>query len=429
MFRALRLRDYRLYWMGLLISQIGSWIQIVARGWLVLKLSNSPFMLGLVGFLNSLPVMLFALIGGTLADRFNRKKLLLITQSLFMLLALLLAFLILTDQIQVWHVLVAAFIGGCIMAADAPARHAMVLDIVGREYLMNAIALNSAAFNTAGVLGPALAGYLVGALGIGWCFLLNGVSFLAVIFALLVVKVHQQVEEQDGTFWQNITLGIRYIFHHRAILGLVSLVAIGSIWGMPHQMLMPVFARDVLHVGEKGLGYLMSASGFGALLSALCLARLEDYPQKGRLVNFCSLFFSIGLIIFALSPSFSLSLLCLILIGGCRVGQNATVNTLLQTLVPDKLRARVLSVYMMSMAGLAPLGNLQVGFFAQYFGAPFAVGLGGALCCLYALGILIFLPEVRQIRAEQPLPETETPEVPSNLASPNQASSHSQGSK
>ncbi len=419
MFHALRLRDYRLYWTGSLISQIGSWIQIVARGWLVLKLSNSPFMLGLVGFLGSLPVMLFALIGGTLADRFNRKNLLLITQSLFMLLAFLLAFLTLTGQIQVWHVLVTAFIGGCIMAADAPARQAMVLDLVGREHLMNAIALNSAAFNTAGVLGPALAGYLVGALGLGWCFFLNGVSFLAVIFALLVVKVHQQVEEQDGTFWQNITLGIWYIRHHRAILGLISLVAMGSIWGMPHQTLMPVFARDVLHIGEKGLGHLMAASGFGALLSALCLARLEDYPQKGQLVNFCSLLFSLGLIIFALSHSFGLSLLCLILIGGCRVGQNATINTLLQTLVPDKLRARVLSVYMMSMAGLAPLGNLQAGFFAQHFGAPFAVGLGGVLCCLYALGVLIFLPEVRRIRAEQPPTEAETPQVSSNLISSN----------
>jgi len=397
-FTALRHRNYRLFWSGQMISLIGTWMQSLAQSWLVYRLTNSPLMLGLVGFATALPILLFSLVGGVVADRVNKRSLIVATQTAAMLQAFLLAFLVGTDLVQVWHVVLLAFTLGVINAFDTPARQSFVIEMVGREDLMNAIALNSSVFNGARVVGPAVAGLLVGWVGEASAFFLNGASFLAVIAGLLMMRLPPSPRAARAESpWENLVAGLTYLRRHRVLLGLMGLVGMASIFGMPYTTLMPVFARDILQVGAAGQGFLMTATGLGALIGALTLASLGDFKRKGQLVTAGNFLFPAMLFFFALSTWFPSSALFLLGVGWAMVTQNATTNTLIQTSVPDQMRGRVMSVYTLAFMGMMPLGSLQAGAVANAFGAPFAVEFGAIIAAAFALFVFCRVPEIRQL--------------------------------
>jgi MFS family permease len=399
-FTALRHRNYRLYWFGQIVSLIGTWMQSVGQGWLVYQLTNSPFALGLVGFSSSLPILVFSLWGGVVTDRMNKRTLITITQTASMFQAFALWLLYVSGRIQVWHVIAAAFLLGLINAFDAPARQAFVIEMVSKEDLMNAIALSASAFNSARILGPAIAGVLVSvpAVGIGGLFFLNGVSFLAVIAALLMMRLPPSLAlARHGSVWANLIEGLRYIWHNPVVLTLESLVAVASIFGMPYAALMPVFARDILRVGAEGYGLLLALTGVGALVGSLGLASLGNFRHKGWLLTAGNLLFPATLLALAFSRSYTLSMVIMVGVGWAMVTQNATANTLLQTMVPDRLRGRVMSVHALMFLGMTPFGNLQAGMVANFLGAPFAVSLGAVLAGLCGLFVFWRLPQVRRL--------------------------------
>jgi len=396
-FRALRHRNFRLYWCGQLFSLTGTWMQNVAQGWLVYRLTDSPLALGLVGFVGSLPILLFSLFGGVIADRLHKRNLLLATQTAAMLQALILATLTVTGLIQVWQIIVLALLLGTVHAFDTPARQAFVIELVGKEDLMNAIALNSSVFNATRIIGPAIAGVLISLIGEAGAFYINAFSFLATIAALLLMRV-EAVNHSDGeTVWRNLIAGLRYIKQTPIVRTLLSLIAVSSLFGMSAVALMPVFAKDILQVGPTGLGFLTAAIGGGALSGALTLASLGNFQRKGLLLSIGNLAFPSMLLLFALSRSFALSLLFLIGGGWGLITQNALTNTLLQTSVPDHLRGRVMSVYALMFLGMMPLGNLQAGVVAEHLGAPVAVVLGASVVGGYALWVFLKRPQVRQL--------------------------------
>ncbi|MBI3734765.1 MAG: MFS transporter [Chloroflexi bacterium] len=406
-FRALRHRNYRLYWFGQLISLIGTWMQNVAQPWLVYRLTGSPLALGLVSFSQSVPILMLALWGGVIADRVDKRKLIIITQTIAMTLAFVLAALTWSGAVQVWHVMLIAFCLGCSDAFDMPARQVFVAETVGKEDLMNAIALNSTMFNTARIIGPAVAGVLVAALGEAGAFTLNGLSYIAVIAMLFMIKMAppEASAARGGSLARNLKEGLNYVRHDKKVLTLLAMVAVPAIFGMPYSTLMPIFARDVLQVGASGQGLLLAATGLGALIGALTLASLGNFPHKGRLVTGGAIVFSIGLILFSFSRSFYLSLLILPFVGAAMITQMSSTQTLLQTTVPDALRGRVMSVYMLMFRGMQPFAGLQGGTMATVFaslygasnGAPLAVGLGGTICLLFALGVMARAPAVRRL--------------------------------
>ncbi|MFH1640990.1 MAG: MFS transporter, partial [Candidatus Omnitrophota bacterium] len=355
MFSSLAVKDFRIYWFGMLVSLTGTWIQIVAESWLVFKLTNSAFLLGLVGFLSSIPVFLLSLFGGVVADRVNKKRILLITQSAFMFLAFLLAVLTQFRLIAPVHIMIIAVMNGVVMAFDAPSRQAVVVELVGKEHLPNAIALNSAAFNSARLIGPALAGILIAIIGMSGCFYVNGISFFAVIIALFLIKVNNTSRKPGKTiFARELFAGLRFVRENRVILILIAMVGITSLFGISYIILMPIFANDILKVGVKGLGALMSAAGLGAVVAGLTLAQLGNFRHKGRLLILSSLIFSISLIFFSLSRSYHFSLINLIVIGWSSVTAISLINMLLQQIVPDEFRGRLMSTFMFTFAGLMP---------------------------------------------------------------------------
>ncbi len=382
----------------MLISLIGTWVQTVAQSWLMFRLTNSAFLLGLVGFLSSIPLFLFSLFGGVAADRMNKKKILLFTQNAFMLLAFLLALLTQMKLITPSQIMLIALLNGIVMAFDAPARQAIVADLVGKEHLLNAIALNSAAFNSARLIGPALAGILIAVIGMSGCFYINGISFLAVIIALLLININNGPRRGNGNFLiKDLSDGLRFIKDNRTILILICMVGITSLFGISYVILMPVFAKDVLNVGAKGLGLLMSAIGFGALIAALVLARLGDFKYKGKLLISSSIIFSISLMLFSLTKIYLLSLITLIFIGWASVTATGLINTLLQTLVPDEFRGRAMSAFMLTFAGFMPFGNLLAGMLAHILGVSLTVLIGGIICAVFFIIINLLYPEIRNI--------------------------------
>lgn len=382
----------------MLVSLVGSWIQTVAQSWLIFDLTKSVFLLGLAGFLGSIPVFLFSLFGGVAADRVNKRSILLLTQNAFMVLAFLLAILTQLKFITPWQVMFIALLNGTVMAFDAPSRQAIVAELVGREHLLNAVALNSAAFNSSRLIGPALAGMLIATVGMSGCFYVNGISFLAVIAALIFIKIPPgSKKEGNKTFTKDLLEGLYFVRGHRTILLLITTVGITSLFGISYVILMPVFANDILGVGVKGLGMLMSASGLGALVAALLLARLGKYRHKGRLLVFSLAVFSASLVIFALSKIYLLSLAALALTGWSSVTAMSLVNTSLQELVPDNFRGRVMSAFMFTFAGIMPFGNLLAGTLSQFWGVSLTVALSGLICAVSFLVINILYPEIRSI--------------------------------
>ena len=380
------------------ISLIGTWIQTVAQSWLVFQLTHSTFLLGVVGFLSSIPIFLLSLFGGVVADRVNKKSILLFTQNAFMLLAFFLAVLTQLKLITPLQIMIIAVLNGVVMAFDAPTRQAVVVELVGRDNLLNAIALNSAAFNSARMIGPALAAILIASIGMSGCFYINGISFLAVIIALLLIKINGKMEKNaSGTLRKDLFEGLRFIKNNRNILILITMVGMTSLFGISYVILMPVFAQDILKVGLRGLGMLMSAAGCGALIAALTLALLGDVKYKGKIMIFSMLIFSFSLILFSLSKSYLFSLLALMIIGWSSVTAISLINTLLQTLVPDEFRGRVMSAFMFTFAGIMPFGNLISGSLAQVLGVSLTVLIGGVSCGLFFLFINIFCPQISNL--------------------------------
>jgi MFS family permease len=400
--RALRHRNYQLFFGGQLISLTGTWMQSVAQSWLVYRLTGSTVLLGVVGFCGQIPVFLLAPIGGTVADRVNRHRILVATQTAAMLLASLLAALTLTHRIEVWHLFALAALLGLVNAFDIPARQAFVVDMVGREDLINAIALNSSMFNGARIVGPAIAGILVATIGEGWCFFSNAVSYIAVITCLLLMKLTAQRRVPlPGSALASIIEGFRYVKRTGPVRALLLLLGLVSLMGMPYAVLMPIFADRILHGGPRGLGLLMGASGIGALAGALSLAARNGTRGLGRWVAFSCAGFGISIILFSLSKSFWLSAVLLVPAGFSMMIQMASSNTLVQSMVPNNLRGRVMAVYSMMFMGMAPIGALLAGALAGRLGAPTTVMIGGAVCIAgsmaFGLRLPALRPEARQI--------------------------------
>jgi MFS family permease len=393
--RALRHRNFQLFFSGQLISLIGTWMQSIAQSWLVYRLTGSALLLGSVGFASQIPVFLFAPLGGIAADRFNRRHVVIATQVGSMLLAFVLAGLTLFHKVQVWHVFVLASLLGVVNAFDIPGRQSFLVDMVGKEDLMNAIALNSSMFNGARVIGPAIAGILVAKIGEGWCFFANAVSYIAVIIGLLLMRVQRPVRALMASPFEHMMEGFRFVNQTAPIRALLLLLGVVSLVGMPYVVLMPIFADQVLHGGARGLGILMGATGVGALLGALTLAFREGVKGLGRWVAWCCGGFGASLIVFTISRSFWVSVILLLPVGYFMMLQMSASNTLIQVMVPDALRGRVMAVYSMMFMGMAPIGALLGGALAERLGAPVTVAIGGAASVAGACWFGLQLPKIR----------------------------------
>jgi MFS family permease len=399
MVRALRHRNYRLFFAGQTVSLVGSWMTRIATSWLVYRLTGSALLLGLVGFAGQIPSFLLSPVAGVLVDRWDRHRLLVVTQVLAMLQSAALAWLALAGVINIWHVLGLSLFQGLINAFDMPARQAFVVEMVERrEDLPNAIALNSSMVNAARLLGPSIGGVIIAAVGEGWCFALDAVSYLAVIASLLLMRLaaRRRAVPKGAKVLPELRAGWSYVAGSVPIRSILLLLALVSLVGMPYTVLMPIFASTVLHGGPHTLGFLMAATGVGALLGAVFLASRRSVLGLGRVVPLMSGLFGAGLIGFSLSRSLWLSLALLLVTGIGFMVQMAASNTLLQTLVEDDKRGRVMSFYTMAIMGVTPFGSLLAGALAHRMGAPRTLLFGGIGCIAAALWFASLLPDLRQ---------------------------------
>ena len=394
--RALQYRNFQLFFGGQFISLIGTWMQNVAQAWLVYRLTGSSVLLGAIGFSSQIPVFLLSPAGGIVADRLQRRRVVVATQSASMILAFALAALTLSGTIRVWHIFVLSALLGSVNAFDIPARQSFIVEMVGKADLMNAIALNSSMFNASRVIGPAIAGILVAYLGEGWCFFANGASYIAVLIGLLLMQVpRREIPAYTESPLGHVKEGFRWVLRNRAVHSLLLLLGVVSLAGMPYTVLMPIFADRILHGGATTLGALMGATGIGALAGALILASRTQLKGLNRWVGLSAMAFGALLVVFAYSRVYTLSLLVLVLVGFSVMIENGSSNTLIQSMVPDHLRGRVMSVYSMMFMGMAPIGSLMAGAIADKLGAPLAVALGGVLCVICAGVFLSFLQRIR----------------------------------
>ncbi len=397
-FAALQHRNYNLWFRGQLVSLMGTWMQQTAQGYLVYELTRSPVYLGYVGFAAGVPAWLFTLYGGVIADRISKRKLLLATQTTMMILAFALAALVFSDLIQPWHSVVLAFLLGIANAFDAPARLAVVSEMVSREDLTNAIALNATMFNTATAIGPAVAGLTYALVGPAWCFMLNGLSFIAVIVALLMIQLPPRAAApRRASAWADVQEGLRHIIRTPAVRTLIALVGVTSLFGVSSATLFPAWAVDVLGGDATTTGLLQSARGVGALIGALLIASLGRFNFKGKLLTLGTLVFPLLLIIFALIRWLPLTLLILVPSGIAIILIMNLANALVQTLAPDALRGRVMSVYSLTFFGLLPMGALWAGAVAEMAGEPAAVILGAAIMLGFAVVLWFFAPWLRKL--------------------------------
>lgn len=394
--RALRYRNFQLFFGGQIISLTGTWMQNIAQAWLVYRLTRSSVQLGAIGFCGQIPVFLLAPLGGITADRFSRRHIVIATQAASMVLALTLAALTLSGAVRIWHLFALSAILGAVNAFDVPARQAFLLDMVERRDLMNAIALNSSMFNASRVVGPAVAGLLVATIGEGWCFFANGVSYIAVLAGLAAMRVpwHER-QAQTGSPLNRILGGFRFVIHNTPIHALLILLGVVSLTGMPYTVLMPIFAGQVLHGGATALGVLMGATGVGALTGALLLASRRDLKGLNTWVAMSAMGFGACLVAFSASRNLWLSAALLVPVGFTMMIEMGSSNTLIQSMAPDELRGRVMSVYSMMFMGMAPFGALLAGWAAGRFGAPATVGVAGAICVAAAAVFRAWLPQIR----------------------------------
>jgi MFS family permease len=399
MLRALSHRNYKLFFSGQSISLIGTWMTRIATSWLVYRLTGSALLLGVVGFAGQIPSFLLAPFAGVLVDRWNRHRLLIATQVLALLQSLALAILALTGVVQIWHVILLSVLQGLINAFDMPARQAFVVEMVEkREDLANAIALNSSMVNAARLLGPSIGGVIIAAVGEGWCFMLDAISYLAVIASLLAMKITPLMTKQikEAKMLQQLREGWKYTSGFAPIRKVLLLLAVVSLVGMPYTVLMPVFANEILHGGPNTLGLLMAASGVGALIGALLLAARKSVLGLGKFIPLMAGAFGAGLIAFSFSRALWLSLLLMIVTGLGFMVQMAASNTVLQTIVEEDKRGRVMSFYTMAFMGTAPFGSLLAGSVADRIGAPHTLLIGGLGCIIGALWFATSLPALRR---------------------------------
>jgi MFS family permease len=373
-------------------------MQSVALGWLVYRLTDSAFLLGLVGFSSQIPTFILASVAGVLADRYNKHKILIVTQVLAMLQAFILAFLTLTSSIQIWQILLLSLFSGLINAFDMPTRQSFVIDMVDdRNDLPNAIALNSSMFNAARLIGPTVAGILITAIGEGFCFLVNGISYLTVIAALLMMKIEPlAIIKKNEKILEGMKEGIKYAYNFKPIRVLLLLIGLVSLTGMPYTVLMPVFARDILHGDAHTLGFLFGAVGSGALVGAIYLASRKSVLGLGRWIAIATSVFSLGLLFFSFSREIYLSIGLMLFTGFGMMMQMASTNTLLQTLVDDDKRGRIMSLYVMAFMGTAPFGSFMAGTLASTIGAPLTVMSSGIICLTGAFIYYRNLPSLRK---------------------------------
>jgi len=377
---ALAFRDYRLFWFGQLISLSGTWMQSVAQGWLVYSLTKSPFYLGMVAAAGSLPILLFTLVGGIAADRFRKRNLLLLTQALSIAPAVLLGILTELGIATVWQVaLIAAFLG-TVNAFDIPARQAFMVELVGKESLTNAIALNSAAFHGARMIGPVIAGLAIARIGLPACFYLNAASFLAVIVALSKISTSGEARVSSQGVLRELVEGIQFMRNQPDIYRIIIMIAIFSLLAMPFVTLLPAFAVEVLKTGSAGFGALVGATGAGALSAALFLALKSDIERKDRFMAIAAFSISLPLLAFSFSTNFFQSLIILFFIGWGLVSFLATANSFIQLSVPDSLRGRAMSVYAFVFLGTAPIGNSLIGSAAGLIGTTYSVSISSLVC-------------------------------------------------
>lgn len=383
MFSSLKHNNFRLFWFGQLVSLSGTWVQTIAQGWLVLELTNSAFLLGMINVIAALPIMFFSLVGGVVADRFNKKNILLLTQVFSIIFAFSLGVLVSLKLAAFWNIAIVVALLGLINAFDVPTRQSFIVEMVGKDDLNNAIALNSLLFNSARIIGPVIAGFMAGTLGIASCFYLNGFTFTAVIVALVFIKGDFTAKDSSGSpMAEGLRDGARYVLSNKNIRSLVIITAISSIFGMANVVLMPIFARDILNVGIKGLGFLMASVGVGAISGALTLAKFSNRKARQGFIKSGTVILSLSLIIFAVSTSYALSMVSLLLAGWGIITQAATINTMLQLETPDRLRGRVMSFYTLMFLGMMPVGSFIAGLFAYWFGAPMALLFSGSACLL-----------------------------------------------
>jgi len=403
-FAAFAHRSFRLWFAGQIVSLVGTWMQNMAQGWLVYQLTGSSLLLGTVGMCGSLPMLLFTLWGGVLADRFPKRRILIVTQVLLMLLAFALAALAAGPWIRFWHVLVVATLGGVVMAFDMPARQAIVIELVGEGDLMNAVALNSSVFNAARIVGPMVAGALLPVIQAWGCFLVNGISFLAVLAGLLMMRHEERAVAQSAVpLWRHAAEAFRYVRSQPALTLLFAQLAVLGVFGWTYTVLMPVFADRVLRVGERGFGLLMAANGAGALAASLTMATLRNEPRQRRVFIGMALFAAAQLF-FTASRFLPLAMLFLAVAGWAMIIFFTTANTLVQSTTPDALRGRVMGIYSLTFTGTSPLGSLQAGLLADHFGAPVAVRVGATVCLLSAFLSLALLPRVGPLTTRRQLP-------------------------
>ncbi|MDO8669918.1 MAG: MFS transporter [Dehalococcoidia bacterium] len=396
-FASLRNRDFLFYWIGGMASFLGMQMQQVAQGWLVLDLTDSPFYLGLVGAISSAPILFLSLFGGVVADRLDRRNLLVVAQGLMALPALGIGYLAATGAIEIWHLIgLSAIIGG-LAAFVMPARQAYMSDLVQRRELVNAIALNSAGLNLTRVIGPSLGGLLIASAGVAGAYFLSGATGIVIVFTLLLIPSRGAVGQPNGqSVWSNIAEGLRYIRKNELVLISLSFGAIVVIFGLSYQLILPVFARDVYFVGAEGLGFLMAAAGGGALCCSLAIASLGNVRRKGFVMFASGAGLGAGLILFAISPSFTVALVMQFLIGAVSVTAMSMNNTIIQMVVPNELRGRVMSVMMLTF-GLMPIGSLLIGGIASIAGASLAVTLSGGVVLLSAVSLAFLSQGVRRL--------------------------------
>ena len=381
-FRALRYRNFRLFFFGQSISLVGTWMQMIAMGWLVYRMTNSPFLLGIVGFASQIPMLILGPFAGVIVDRYDRHKILLITQVLSMAQALILAALTITGNVAVWHVVTLGAILGCVNALDIPARQSFIVEMVERkENLANAIALNSFMFNSARLVGPSVAGIVISFVGEGMCFLFNGLSFITVIISLLAMRLKKRPNVTgDSEIMKKMKEGFLYSFNCVPIRLILLLLGVTSLMGMSYVVLMPVFARDVLHGNSSTLGFLMAAGGIGALISTIYLASRKSILGLGRMIPISSAIFAMSLVVFSLSHTLWISIIILIFTGFGLMTHMAASNIIMQTIVDDDKRGRVMSLYAVAFMGTAPFGSLIAGYLASSIGASLTLMIGGSFC-------------------------------------------------
>ncbi|MGA3012965.1 MAG: MFS transporter [Bacteroidales bacterium] len=398
-FRSLRYRNYRLFFSGQSISLIGTWMQRIAMPWLVYSISGSAFLLGLVGFAGQIPTFIIAPFAGVLIDRWNRYTVLIITQVLAMVQAFVLAFLVLTKSIEIWQIIILSTFLGCINAFDMPARQSFVIDMIEkREDLGNAIALNSSMVNVARLLGPSIAGILIAVTGEGICFLINGISYIFVIVFLLMMVINPaKAVIRKTNVLHDLKEGFSYTFGFRPIRYIILLLALVSLMGMPYTVLMPVFAKHVLHGGSHIFGFLMGSTGVGALAGAIYMASRKSVLGLGKIIPLSAAVFGAGLLAFSLSHFFLLSMAILLFTGFGMIIQMTSSNTILQTIVDDDKRGRVMSFYTMAFMGTAPFGSLLAGTLASSIGAPNTLIIGGTSCIIGAILYARKLPQIKAI--------------------------------